>query len=106
MSLKDRLFGVARQAKTAMSTHQGSIERGIDKAGDLANNKTGAKHDQRIRKGTQHLRTGLGKITGNPSARPASDDRPSSQEPDIDRNTQKRNDDDGEAGAAVGSGRW
>lgn len=106
MRLKDRLFGVARQAKTAMATHQGSIERGINKAGDLANNKTGAKHDQRIRKGTQHLRTGLGKITGNPSAGPGTGDRPLLQEPDIDGHTHNRRDDDGEAGATVRSGRW
>jgi len=105
MGLRSRLSGVARQAKTAMTTHQGSIERGIDKAGDLANNKTGAKHDQRIRKGTQPLRTGLGKITGNPSAGPATWDRPFSQEPHIDGHTQNRRDDDGETGAGTGSGR-
>lgn len=101
----NRLSGVARQAKTAMTTHQAKIERGIDKAGDLANNKTGAKHDQRIRKGTQHLRTGLGKITGNPSAGPANRERPLSQEPHIDGHTQNRRDDDGETGTGRGSGR-
>ncbi len=105
MGLRNRLSGVARQAKTAMTTHQGSIERGIDKAGDLANNKTGAKHDQRIRKGTQHFRTGLGKITGNPSAAPTTGDRPLSHEPHIDGHTQNRRDDDGETSASMGSGR-
>ncbi len=92
MAIRNRLFSVARQAKTAMSTHQGSIERGIDKASDLANQKTGAKHDARIRKGTDHLRTGLGKITGNPTNRPASD-RPLSEEPHIEDET--RNEPDG-----------
>jgi len=91
MRFKDRLSGVARQAKTALATHQGSLERGIDKAGDLANNKTGAKHDQRIREGTQHLRTGLGKITGSFSAGSAGD-RPLS-EPNSDGHTQNRGDD-------------
>ncbi|MGI8947325.1 MAG: antitoxin [Ornithinimicrobium sp.] len=56
-----------------MRTHQGSIERGIDKAGSFVNDKTGAKHDQRIHKGSQHLRTGLSKITGNPSGQPATE---------------------------------
>ncbi len=74
MAFKNRLSGVARQAKTALSTHQDSIERGIDKAGELANQKTGAKHGQRIRKGSRHLRTGLGKITRNPSTRDRRDD--------------------------------
>lgn len=92
MAFKNRLFSVARQAKAAMSTHQGSIERGIDKAGDLANQKTGAKHDQRIRKGTDHLRTGLGKITGNPTNGPSSD-RPFSEEPHIDGETPGKRDD-------------
>jgi len=83
MAFKNRLLNVARQAKATMSTHQDSIERGIDKAGDLANQKTGAKHDQRIRKGTDHLRTGLGKITGNPT-NGSNNDRPLSDEPHID----------------------
>lgn len=104
MALKHRLSGAARQAKAAMSTHQSSIERGIDKAGDLANQKTGAKHDERIRKGTHHLRTGLAKITGKPGAGPATD-RPLSEGPYIDGHTQNRRDDDGETGGVVGADR-
>lgn len=92
MAFKNRLLSVARQAKTAMSTHQDSIERGIDKAGDLANQKTGAKHDQRIRKGTDHLRSGLGKITGNPS-KGTNSDRRFSEEPHIDGETPGKRDD-------------
>ncbi len=94
MAIRNRLFSVARQAKTAMSTHQGSIERGVDKAGDLANQKTGAKHDARIRKGTDHLRTGLGKITGNPTNRPTGD-RPLSEEPHINGETPHKQDEQG-----------
>lgn len=63
----NRLSSAARLVTGAMRTHQGKIERGIDKAGEMANQKTGSKHDQRIRTGTRHLRTGLSKITGNPS---------------------------------------
>lgn len=62
-----RFTRVARQATRLARTHQDSIERGIDKAGSFANEKTGAKHDQHIRKGSEHLRTGLSKITGNPN---------------------------------------
>lgn len=59
-----------------MRTHQDKIEQGIDKAGDLANQKTGSKHDQRIRSGTGHLRDGLSKITGNPSTTNRGGDAP------------------------------
>lgn len=98
MNFKNRLSGLARQAKGAMRTHQSSIERGIDKAADLANQKTGAKHDQRIRKGTQHLRTGLGKVTGNTSVRPATDDSTPGKP---DNEGHRRDDSDGDgAGAA------
>lgn len=63
----NRLSFAARHLTGAMRTHQDKIERGIDKAGDLANQKTGSQHDHRIRAGTSHLRKGLSKITGNPS---------------------------------------
>ncbi len=101
MGFAHRLSGVARQAKNAITTHQGSIERGIDKAANLASSKAGAAHDQRIRKGTDHLRTGLGKITGNPSAGPAAADRPFSQEPYIDGQADNRPDEDGHPGPAA-----
>lgn len=76
MTLKERLFGAGRQIRNALRTHQGSIERGIDKAGDLANQRTGTKYDQKIRKGTSHLRAGLAKVTGNPSSTPGADNEP------------------------------
>jgi len=68
MTFKDRLSGATKRAKDALRTRQGSIERGIDKAGDFASQKAGARHDQRIRRVSRHLRTGLAKVTGNPSA--------------------------------------
>jgi len=64
MALQDRLSAVTRQIKRALTRHQSSIERGMDKAGDLVNEKTGAKHSHRIHKVVQQLRTWLGKITG------------------------------------------
>lgn len=106
MGFAHKLSGAMRQAKNALTTHQSSIERGIDKAADLANNKTGAKHDQHIRKGTDHLRTGLGKITGNPSAgSPGTgsvDDQPLSREPYIDGQSETRSDDDGHNDPSAG----
>ncbi|MGB5953375.1 MAG: antitoxin [Ornithinimicrobium sp.] len=87
----NRLSSAARHITGAMRTHQDKIERGIDKAGDLANQKTGSKHDQRIRTGTGHLRSGLSKITGNPSTTSGGDTPPGpviNQDPD-DRNTSR-----------------
>lgn len=81
----NRLSSVARHLTGAMRTHQDKIERGIDKAGDLANQKTGSKHDQRIRTGTGHLRTGLSKITGNPSTTTSGGDTPPGPVIDHDR---------------------
>ncbi len=72
----NRLSSAARHITGAMRTHQDKIERGIDKAGDVANQKTGSKHDQHIRKGTGHLRAGLSKITGNPSTTHGGDTPP------------------------------
>ncbi len=88
------LSSAARHLTGAMRTHQDKIERGIDKAGDLANEKTGSKHDQRIRTGTRHLRTGLSKITGNPSANSRDGDVPPG--PVIDH-------DKGDSGGRTGS---
>jgi len=81
----NRLSAVARQVTGAMRTHQGDIERGIDKAADLANKKTGSKHDQHIRTGTGHLRTALSKITGNPSSTTRGGDNPPGPVIDHDR---------------------
>lgn len=72
----NRFSSAARHITGAMRTHQDKIERGIDKAGDMANQKTGSKHDQSIRTGTGHLRTGLSKITGNPSTTSGGDTPP------------------------------
>ena len=72
----NRLSSAARFITGAMRTHQDKIERGIDKAGEVANQKTGSKHDQRIRTGTRQLRTGLAKITGNPSSNPGRETPP------------------------------
>lgn len=72
----NRLSSAARHITGAMRTHQDNIQQGIDKAADLANQKTGSKHDQRIRSGTGHLRAGLSKITGNPITTNRSGDVP------------------------------
>ncbi|MEP7370198.1 MAG: antitoxin [Dermatophilaceae bacterium] len=62
MNFKDRIAQAARKATEMVQQHRGAIDSTIDKAGSLASSKTGGKYEEKIRQGSQGLRTGLDKL--------------------------------------------
>jgi len=82
MGWKDTLSKAADKVSHTVSQNREKIEQSVDKGADFARNKTGGKHDDKIRKGTERLRSGLDKVssgdrspessTGDASARDAS----------------------------------
>ncbi|MEO5744435.1 MAG: antitoxin [Terracoccus sp.] len=98
MNLKDRIAQATRKATEMVQQHRGAIDSTIDKAGTLASSKTGGKYEEKIRQGSQGLRTGLDKLapaqpdtqagptdppaTATPDARPTSGSESRSASPD------------------------
>lgn len=70
MSIKDKLAEAARQAAQRLGTHRDTVDRGIEKVGALADNKTGGKYGRQIRRGKDQLRAGLDKLGEPPVERP------------------------------------
>ncbi|WP_083283083.1 antitoxin [Humibacillus sp. DSM 29435] len=62
MNLKDRIAQATGKATEIVRQHRGAIDSTIDKAGTLASSKTGGKYEEKIRQGSQGLRTGLDKL--------------------------------------------
>lgn len=62
MNLKDRIAQATRKATEMVHQHRGAIDSTIDKAGTLASSTTGGKYEEKIRQGSQGLRTGLDKL--------------------------------------------
>lgn len=62
MGVKDMIAKARISAIGALSRNRHNIDRGIDKIGEVANAKTGGRHEARIREGTDQVRTGLDKI--------------------------------------------
>jgi hypothetical protein len=63
MGWQDKVTAAVRKLSVEASKNQGSIERGIDKAARLADEKTGSRYSEQIRKGGEGLRSGLRKLT-------------------------------------------
>lgn len=103
MSIKERFAEAARQATQRLSTHRDTVDRGIDKVGTLADNKTGGKYGQQIRRGKDQLRTGLDKIGQRPVERP--ENQPGSDPTGPTGLETRRTDDDQDPGAAMAPAR-
>jgi hypothetical protein len=63
MGWHDKVTAAAGTLSAAASKNQDSIERGIDKAAKLADEKTGSRYSDQIRKGGEGLRSGLRRLT-------------------------------------------
>ncbi|KUG57371.1 hypothetical protein AVL62_13115 [Serinicoccus chungangensis] len=48
---------------SAATRHRAKLEQGLDKLGEVANTKTHGRYEDTIRKGRDHARTGLDKLT-------------------------------------------
>ncbi|MFD1827516.1 MULTISPECIES: antitoxin [Mumia] len=64
---KDNADGLKDKAQDLIKEHGDKIDQGIDKAADLASDKTGGKHDDKIDKGADALKDGVDKIDGDPT---------------------------------------
>jgi hypothetical protein len=63
MGWQDNMTAAVSKLAAEASKNQDSIERGIDKAARLADEKTGSRYSDQIRKGGDGLRSGLSKLT-------------------------------------------
>ncbi len=52
------------KAKDALRDHDDKVDQGLDKAGDVADDKTGNKYSDKIDSGTDKAREGLDRFTG------------------------------------------
>ena len=53
-------MGIFDKAKDALSEHSEHVDTGIEKAGDLVDDKTGSKYAEHVDKGQDFARTGSG----------------------------------------------
>jgi len=63
MGWQDKMTAAASKLGAAASKNQDKIERGIDKVAKVADDKTGSRYSEQIRKGGEGLRSGLSKLT-------------------------------------------
>lgn len=52
------------KANELVDGHGDKVDQGVDKAGELANEKTGGEHGEQIAQGTQKARDGLDGLDG------------------------------------------
>lgn len=71
-----KLDDLKNKAKDLVTDNRDKIEQGVDKAGNLVNDKTGGKHSDKVDKVTGKVTEGLDKVTGDQSADPAGENPP------------------------------
>ncbi|WP_370614534.1 antitoxin [Mumia sp. Pv 4-285] len=67
MGLLDMFKGHKGKVQDLARDHGDKIAGGIDKAADIASDKTGGKYDQHIQKGAHAAKEGLDKLDGDPN---------------------------------------
>jgi hypothetical protein len=72
MGWQDMMIAAVGKLGATASKNHDKIERGIDKGAKLADDKTGSRYSEQIRKGGEGLRSGLSKLTESGGT----DDRP------------------------------
>lgn len=70
MRIKEKLVDKARQGTQRLGSHRDIVDRGIDKVGALADNKTSGRYGRQIRRGKEQLRTGLDKLADSAREHP------------------------------------
>ncbi|MFC9690525.1 antitoxin [Kribbella sp. NPDC056951] len=58
-------MGIFDKAKDALGEHGDKVDEGIDKAGDLADEKTGGEHADKIDQGQEFAKDRLGSLGGD-----------------------------------------
>jgi hypothetical protein len=60
MGLLDDAKGLADKAKELAKEHEGQVEQAVEKAGDLIDEKTGGKYQDKVDQGQQFVEDRLG----------------------------------------------
>ncbi len=66
-----KLDELKNKAKDMVTDNRDKIESGLEKAGDMVNQKTGGKHEDKIDKGLAKAKEGLDKAEGKDDGNPA-----------------------------------
>jgi hypothetical protein len=64
-------MGIFDKAKDALSEHSEQVDQGIDKGGDLVDEKTGGKYVSQVDKGQEFAKDRLGGPENDPAQPPA-----------------------------------
>jgi MT0933-like antitoxin protein len=64
-------MGIFDKAKDALSEHSEQVDQGIDKGGDLIDEKTGSKYVGQVDKGQEFAKDRLGGPENDPAQPPA-----------------------------------
>jgi hypothetical protein len=59
MALSDKMNELKDKAKEMIGQHGDKVDEGVDRAGQFADEKTGNKHSDQIRQGTDKAKEGL-----------------------------------------------
>ena len=64
-------MGIFDKAKDALSGQEDKVDAGVEKAGDMVDEKTGGKYGEQVDKGQDLANEKLGEMTGDQPERPA-----------------------------------
>jgi hypothetical protein len=64
-------MGIFDKAKDALSGQEDKVDAGVEKAGDMVDEKTGGKYGEQVDKGQDLANEKLGEMTGDQPEQPA-----------------------------------
>ena len=64
-------MGIFDKAKDALSGQDDKVDAGVEKAGDMVDEKTGGKYGEQVDKGQDLANEKLGEMTGDQPEQPA-----------------------------------
>ena len=64
-------MGIFDKAKDALSRQEDKVDAGVEKAGDMVDEKTGGKYGEHVDKGQDLANEKLGEMTGDQPEQPA-----------------------------------
>ena len=64
-------MGIFDKAKDAMSGQQDKVDAGVEKAGDMVDERTGDKYTEQVDQGQEMAKEKLGGLTGDQPEQPA-----------------------------------
>lgn len=62
MGISDKVTGITNKAKDAVMGHSDDLNEAVDKAGDKVDDATGGKFKDKVDKGQEAAKDGIGKL--------------------------------------------